>query len=95
MDNAIFLNTFGEEIKITTPARLLKLKAIVEPDTNIEQLEQVKISHESLLLYIPQTDLKNKGVLRRQSVVVRGANYQIQEIGDDMNGMAVIRISRV
>jgi hypothetical protein len=92
--NTIQLATFGEEIKITTPSRLLKLKAIVEPDTQIEHLQTVQINHQSLLLYIDETLLKNKSVERRQEVIVRGFTYTINEIGDDLNGMAVMRVSR-
>ena len=93
-NNTAFIATFGEDIKIKTASRLLLLKAIVEPDSESEHLQQVQINHQSLLLYIPQTDLKNKGVERRQIVNVRGKDYAIVEIGDDMMGMAVIRISR-
>lgn len=93
--NAIQLTTFGEEIKITTPSRVLKLKAIVEPDTNIEHLQQVQINHQSLLIYIDETSLKNKSVERHQEMTVRGLTYSIIEIGNDMNGLAVLRASRI
>ena len=93
-ENAVYLKAFGEEVKITTPQRMLKLQAIIEPDTHVEHLESVQINHQSLLVYIPQSDLKNKGIERRQTMVVRGLNYAIAEIGDDLNGMAVMRVSR-
>ena len=92
--NAAQLRTFGEVVKIKTASRMLILKAIVEADTHSDNVAQVQINHQSLLLYIDETELKNKGVERRQSVTVRGKNYTIVEIGDDMGGMAVIRVSR-
>lgn len=92
--NAAALKIFGEELRFKTASRTVVLRGIVEPDTNIEHLEQVQINHQSLLIYIDETQLKNKGVERRQEVVVRGMTYSINEIGNDMNGMAVFRVSR-
>lgn len=91
--NSIQLATFGEMVEIQTPSPFT-VKAIVEPDTTVEHLQQVQINHQSLLIYIQQTDLINKDVKRRQTVVVLGLNYAINEIGDDLNGMAVLRVSR-
>jgi hypothetical protein len=92
-ENLVYLKAFGESVEIQTASPFL-IRAIVEPDTETENLQTVKINHQSLLVYIPQTDLINKGVQRRQTMVVRGLNYSISEIGDDLNGMAVMRVSR-
>ncbi len=92
-ENLVYLKVFGESVEIQTASPFL-IRAIVEPDTETENLQTVKINHQSLLVYIPQTDLINKGVERRQTMVVRGLNYSISEIGDDLNGMAVMRVSR-
>lgn len=91
--NAIQLATFGETVEIQTPSPFT-VKAIVEPDTQIEHLKQVQVNHQSRLVYIKEIDLKNKGVERHQKVERRGINYTIQEIGDDDNGFAVLRITR-
>jgi hypothetical protein len=91
--NAIFMRRFGEEVIFDASG--LVVKAIVEPDTQVESLQTVQINHQSLLLYIDEMALKEKGVERRQSVTVRGLNYAINEIGNDLNGMMVMRVSRI
>jgi hypothetical protein len=93
--NAPFLAAFGEDVKFKTPSRLLALRAIVEPDSNIEHLQQVKIDNQTLLLYIDDSDVAKKGIERRQEVTVRNQIYNIVEIGNDMNGMAVFRVAKV
>jgi hypothetical protein len=93
-ENAVYIKAFGEEIRIKTPSRMIILRGIVEPDSNVEQLSQVKIDNQTLLLYIDETDIKNKGIERRQTAKVRGKDYTIIEIGNDMNGMAIFRVSR-
>jgi hypothetical protein len=99
--NAAFISAFGEEVKIHTQSRLLRVSAIVEPDTEVDHLQTVQINHQSLRIFIPQGELKNKGVERRQKVELSGESvgnvktiFSITEIGNDMMGMAVIRVSR-
>lgn len=95
MNNAPFLAAFGETVKFKTASRLLALRAIVGPDSNIEHLQQVKIDNQTLLLYIDDSDVAKKGIERRQEVTVRNQIYNIVEIGNDMNGMAVFRVAKV
>jgi hypothetical protein len=92
-ENAIYLKIFGESVEIQTASPFL-VQAIVEPDTQVEHLQQVQINHQSLLVYIPHSEFANKGIKRRDTLRVRGKSYSIAEIGDDMNGMAVMRVSR-
>lgn len=92
--NDPFLAAFGETVKFKTPSRLLALRAIVEPDSNIEHLQQVKIDNQTLLLYIDDADVAKKFIERRQEVTVRNQIYNIVEIGNDMNGLTIYRVSK-
>lgn len=92
--NDPFLATFGETVKFKTESRLLALRAIVEPDSNVEHLQQTKIDNQTLLLYIDDSAVAKKGIERRQEVTVRNQAYKIIEIGNDMNGLTIYRVSK-
>lgn len=92
--NNPFLKAFGETVKFKTASRQVVLRAIVEPDSNIEHLEQTKIDNQTLLLYIDDLEVAKKGIERRQEVVVRNQTYNIIEIGNDMNGLTIYRVSK-
>lgn len=93
-ENLIFLKTFGEEIRFKTESRTVILPGIVEPDSNIEHLAQTKIDNQTLLLYMDENEIIKKGIERRQEVIVRNQSYKIVEISNDMNGMAIFRVSK-
>ena len=90
--NDPFLKAFGENVTFITAN--VTLKAIVEPDSNVEHLGQTKIDNQTLLLYIADSEVAKKGIERRQEVVVRNQTYVIVEIGNDMNGLTIYRVSK-
>lgn len=92
--NDPFLAAFGETVKFKTESRLIALRAIVEPESNVEYLEQAKIDNQTLLLYIDDAAVAKKGIERRQEVTVRNQAYKIIEIGNDMNGLTIYRVSK-
>lgn len=94
VNNAIFISQFGEELRFKTASRTVILRGIVEPDSNVEHLAQTKIDNQTLLLYMDETEIAKKGIERRQEVVVRNQIYNIVEIGNDMNGLEVFRVSK-
>jgi pSer/pThr/pTyr-binding forkhead associated (FHA) protein len=92
-ENAIYLKAFGESVEIQTASPFL-VQAIVEPDSKVEYLAETKINNQTLFLYIDENDVATKGIERRQEVIVRNQTYRIVEIGNDMNGMAIFRVSK-
>lgn len=92
--NDQFIKAFGEDVKFKTASRLVTLRAIVEPDSNVEHLQQVKIDNQTLLLYIDDLEVAKKGIERRMEVVVRNQTYSIIEIGNDMKGLTIYRVSK-
>lgn len=93
-ENAVYLKAFGEEIRFKTESRTVILRGIVEPDTKLENAAETKINNQTLLLYIDETEIVKKGIERRQEVIVRNQSHRIVEIGNDMNGMAIFRVSK-
>lgn len=92
--NDPFLATFGESVTFKPIAGDVVLRAIVEPDNTTENLQQVKIDNQSLLLYIDDSAVAGKNIARRQEVMVRNQAYKIIEIGNDMNGLTIYRVSK-
>lgn len=88
--NRIQIKRFGEEVTFQSG---LTVKAIVEAESKSENVAQTQINNQTLLLYIRAIDL-TEIINRHQKVIVRELTYQIVEIGDDMNGMAIFRVSR-
>jgi hypothetical protein len=91
--NRIQIKRFGEDVEFQTTIPLT-LKAIVETESKSEHVAQTQISNQNLILNVLQSDVANKGIERHQIVSVRGKNYKIIEIGEDLDGFAQFKVSR-
>jgi hypothetical protein len=93
MRNQIFINRFGEDVTFTLSNATLTLKAIVERENFVDTPANTKINNEVLVLNVLQ-NADSASISRRDSVSVRGKNYSVVEIGDDLDGFTMIRIAR-
>jgi hypothetical protein len=92
--NAACLSTFAETVLFKLMGGDVPLQAVFDIERPKDDIGAAPFSNDYYTLELLQSDINANGIALRDTVTVRGVDYQILEIADDTAGMAMLKIRR-
>lgn len=92
--NAAVLSDFAEPVLFALPVGSVFLPAIYDTEQDIDRVADLPVNGDVKTLSMLQSDVDAHSIQIRETVTVRGINYQILDIAHDAAGFSTLQIRR-